>query len=205
MDEEIQAHLFEPFFTTKGIGRGTGLGLSTVYGIVKQNEGFIKVTSEAGKGSTFKIYLPRPVERTIDAARRVAEAKRVAFGRETVLLVEDQSEILTLCQAILENLGYRVLSAGTPGTAVQMAEKQPEGIQLLITDVVMPEMNGPDLARRLRAIYPNLRCLFMSGYTADIIAHKGILDKGVHFIQKPFSVKELASKVRQALDQKKGG
>jgi PAS domain S-box-containing protein len=204
MEEEVQQHLFEPFFTTKGIGQGTGLGLATVYGIVKQNDGFIHVISEPGKGSTIQIYLPGHARGKAEAVRRdVVADHQVVPGKETVLLVEDQLELLSLCRAILENLGYRVLSAGSARNALQLAATHGADIHLLVTDVVMPEMNGPDLAKRLHEAYPKLKCLFMSGYTADIIAHKGILEKGIAYIQKPFSVSQLAAKVSQVLGEQK--
>ena len=201
MEQEILAHIFEPFFTTKETGKGTGLGMATVYGIVKQNNGFINVYSEPGKGTTFKICLPRYAGKT---ARTSAEGPTEVAkgGPETVLLVEDEPSILKLGKTMLEGLGYRVLTAGTPGEAIRLAEKHAGEIHLLMTDVVMPEMNGRDLAKRLLSLYPSLKRLFMSGYTANVIAHHGILDEGVYFIQKPFSIKDLAAKVSEALDQK---
>jgi protein kinase len=199
MDKDQLDRIFEPFFTTKEAGRGTGLGLSTVYGIVKQNGGFIYVYSEPGGGSTFKVYLPRfegeIVERTTEMT---AEMPR---GRgETVLLVEDDAVLLIIGRELLESLGYRVLSASTPGEALRHVQGHAEEIQLLITDVVMPEMNGRDLANLLTSLKPGLKCLFASGYTADVIAHRGVLDEGVHFLQKPFSLEQLAVRVRQAME-----
>jgi PAS domain S-box-containing protein len=199
MDKETLSHLFEPFFTTKGVGRGTGLGLATVYGIVKQNDGFINVYSEPAKGSSFRIYLPRHAGQV--AAESKANAGASPKGRgETVLVVEDEAAILKLTQKILERLGYRVLTAGAPAAAIALAGEPGTHLHLLITDVVMPGMNGRELADRLRQLYPGLNCLFMSGYTADAIAHHGVLDQGVLFIQKPFSTSDLARKARQALD-----
>ncbi len=200
MNEEIQQHLFEPFFTTKGIGEGTGLGLATVYGIVQQNGGFIDVFSKPGLGSTFKIYFPRLRAGAEETQADICPSQDNLSGRETVLLVEDEPELLNLCESMLIDLGYRVLRASTPASAIQLARSHVESIHLLITDVVMPEMNGLDLARRLKVIHPDLKCLFMSGYTANVIADKGILDKGVNFIQKPFSMNELAVKLRKALE-----
>jgi PAS domain S-box-containing protein len=199
MSRETLAHLFEPFFTTKGLGVGTGLGLATVYGIVKQNNGFIYVYSEPDRGTTFKIYLPRHVGKTekLQAEGPTDEAGR---GYETVLLVEDEPAILNLGRVMLERLGYQVLAAGRPGEAIRLAEEHTGQIHLLMTDVVMPEMNGRDLAKNLLSLYPDLKRLFMSGYTANVIAHHGVLDQGVHFIQKPFSLKELTAKVREALE-----
>ncbi|MFO7685212.1 MAG: ATP-binding protein, partial [Desulfobacterales bacterium] len=199
MDEPILEQLFEPFFTTKPVGRGTGLGLPTIYGIVKQNNGFINVYSELGRGTTVKLYLPRYLGRAFMGSQAIAP-EPVRQGRETVLLVEDEPSILDLGKLMLEKLGYRVLAAATPGEALAMAETHCGEIDLLMTDVVMPEMNGRDLARRLLSLYPNLNRLFMSGYTANVIAHHGVLDEGVHFIQKPFSFKDLADKVREVLD-----
>ncbi len=199
MDANTLAHLFEPFFTTKEVGKGTGLGLATVYGIVKQNAGYVDVRSEPGRGTTFQIYLPRhkgPSSR--DPAP--APAAPVAKGHETILLVEDEPSILGVGKTMLEKMGYRVLAAPTPGEALRLAEAHSGDIHLLITDVIMPEMNGRELAKNLLSLYPHLRRLFMSGYTADVIAAHGVLDDGTHFIQKPFTMKTLSEKVREALD-----
>jgi CheY-like chemotaxis protein len=201
MDKEMIDKIFEPFFTSKGVGQGTGLGLSTVYGIVKQNNGFINVYSEPGKGTTFKIYLPRYAGRAEDAQRETAVEIPLNRG-ETLLLVEDEPAILTMCTMILEQLGYRVLAAGSPSEAIGLAEKHASEIHLLITDVVMPGMNGRDLAERLHALFPRMEILFMSGYTSNVLAHRGVLDEGMNFIQKPFSMKSLAVKVRDALEDK---
>jgi len=200
MDREIQKKVFEPFFTTKGIGKGTGLGLATVYGIVKQNNGFINVYSEPGAWATFKIYLPRFLDQTLSSLDGVEEKAILPGGHETVFLVEDEDAILKMGKRMLESLGYRVMASASPVEALEMAQKHSEGLDLLITDVVMPEMNGRDLSRQLQQIHPGLRSLFMSGYTANVIAHRGVLDAGVHFIQKPFSKKDLAMKVRSILD-----
>ena len=201
MDKEILSRIFEPFFTSKGLGRGTGLGLATVYGIVKQNNGFINVYSEAGKGTTFKIYLSRYAGQAVDSQReRVMEIPR--SRGETVLLVEDEPALLTMAGMMLEKLGYRVLAAGTRDEAIGLAEEHANEIQLLITDVIMPEINGKDLAERLQSLYPGMKILYMSGYTADVIVHRGVLDEGVNFIQKPFSMKDLAVKVRDAMRKK---
>jgi len=199
MSKEVRENIFEPFFTTKKLGKGTGLGLSTAYGIVKQNDGFIYVASELGKGTTFKIYLPRFEAETVQVHSEHVAVKRPA-GTETILLVEDDEAILNVGKMILENLGYTVLAAQTPVDSIRLAEEHPGDIHLLITDVVMPEMNGRQLAGQLSTIRPNLKCLYMSGYTADVIAHRGILDEGLNFIQKPFGSDDLAAKVRQALD-----
>lgn len=199
MDKKTIGQLFEPFFTTKGQGQGTGLGLATVYGIVKQNNGFIDVFSESGRGTTFKIYLPLNADgrEPPDAPRAAGPALR---GLETILLVEDEPSILAMGKTMLERLGYRVLGAATPAHALRLAQEHSGEIHLLMTDVVMPEMNGRDLNRSLSARHPGLKCLFMSGYTPDAIAHHGVLDEGVHFIQKPFTMATLSAKVRQALD-----
>ncbi|MFO8091003.1 MAG: PAS domain S-box protein [Desulfatiglandaceae bacterium] len=199
MDKETLDNIFEPFFTTKGVGEGTGLGLSTVFGIVKQNDGFINVYSEPDKGTTFKIYLPLCAGE--DTGLNLQETTEIPGGHgETVLIVEDEASVLKLAQRILERSDYTVLTAATPGEAMSLAEEHGGEIQLVITDVVMPEMNGRDLAEQLKAYYPALKVLFMSGYTANVIAHRGILDEGVHFIQKPFSNRELGQKVREALE-----
>ena len=199
MDAETRSHLFEPFFTTKEVGKGTGLGLATVYGMVKQNNGFIDVHSEPGRGTTFKIYLPRNTAET-GRTRMKDAAQPAARGHETILLVEDEPMILDITTKMLERQGYTVQAAATPGEAIRLAREHAGEIHLLMTDVVMPEMNGRDLAKNLLSLYPNLKRLFMSGYTADVIAHHGVLDEGVQFIQKPFSVQTLAVKVREVLD-----
>jgi two-component system, cell cycle sensor histidine kinase and response regulator CckA len=195
MDDETMRNLFEPFFTTKGVGKGTGLGLSTVYGIVKQNDGFINVTSEPGRGTTFKITIPRHAGSIVEASAASAAELPQGHG-ETLLLVEDEPALLNMGKEMLEKLGYTVLSAGAPRDAMRLADEHAGEIHLLMTDVVMPEMNGRDLAERLLANNPGMKCLFMSGYTADVIARHGALDEGVHFIQKPFSMGDLAVKVR---------
>ena len=200
MDKGTLSHLFEPFFTTKEAGRGTGLGLATVYGAVKQNLGYISVHSEPNHGTTFTIYLPRHVGKAAQVQPDGA-ARLVPSGHETILLVEDEPSILRLAKTMLERQGYAVLAASTPGAAIQLAEQHPGEIHLLMTDVVMPEMNGRVLAKNLLALYPQIKRLFMSGYTADLIARHGVLDEGVPFIQKPFTMDSLATKVRDALDE----
>jgi len=200
MDEDTLAKIFEPFFTTKEVGHGTGLGLAMVYGIVNQNSGFIDVYSVPGQGTSFKIYLPRHLGKE-ERERLAGPQEPAKLGQETVLLVEDEPTILNIGKEMLKMQGYRVLAAGTPGEAIRLAEEHMGEIHLLMTDVVMPEMNGRELARKLLTLYPGLKRLFMSGYTADIIAYHGILDEEVHFIQKPFSFDGLAAKVREVLDQ----
>lgn len=198
MDEETVEHVFEPFFTTKAMGKGTGLGLSTVYGIVRQNDGFVNVYSEPRRGTTFRIYLPRSGEDAPAFARRDRSEVRRGEG-ETVLVVEDDEAILKLAVRMLESLGYSVLGSRTPSTAIAQAEEHTGRIHLLLTDVVMPEMNGRELAARLKAIRPDLHVVYMSGYTANVIAHRGVLEEGVSFVAKPFSLEDLADRVREAL------
>jgi two-component system cell cycle sensor histidine kinase/response regulator CckA len=199
MDKETVANLFEPFFTTKDVGEGTGLGMATVYGIVRQNDGFINVYSEIGSGTTFKIYLPRQDQKQIDFVQKVSE-KKILKGDETILLVEDEKAILGTTKMMLERLGYTVLTALSADEALELAnEFVPDGIHLLMTDVVMPKMNGRDLSQELIKSYPNLKCLFMSGYTANVIAHHGILDEGLNFINKPYTKQDLSIKLREIL------
>jgi two-component system, cell cycle sensor histidine kinase and response regulator CckA len=200
MDGSTIKKIFEPFFTTKGPGEGTGLGLAMVYGIVKQNAGQINVYSEPAKGTTFRIYLPRCIREEIVQADQV---ENIQHGQgETVFLLEDEVTVLELTKSMLEGLGYQVLAASTPAEALAEAEANTGKIQLLITDVIMPGMNGRELAERFKAILPDTRFLFMSGYTANVIGSLGGIEEGIHFIQKPFSLKELAGKVRAALEVK---
>jgi signal transduction histidine kinase/CheY-like chemotaxis protein len=199
MNQQTLAHLFEPFFTTKEVGKGTGLGLAMVYGIMKQNDGFIDVESEPGQGATFSIYLPRHIGSAEQPPKQGAAAQ-ASNRREIILVVEDEPSNLKLIERMLERQGYVVLAAGTPGEAIRVAREHAGKIHLLVTDVIMPEMNGRDLARKLLSLDPRLKCLFMSGYTADVIAQRGVLDEGVSFIQKPFSIKDLSDKIRETLD-----
>jgi PAS domain S-box-containing protein len=198
MDKETLNNIFEPFFSTKGL-KGTGLGLSTVYGIVKQNNGFINVYSELGKGTTVKIYLPRYNE-TVSHPHVQRLEEPTEIGDETILLVEDEKAILRITTIMLESLGYIVLAASSPIEALTISKSHPGKIDLLMTDVVMPEMSGPELAKSMLNLYPNLRCLFMSGYTATVIARHKVSKGGVHFLHKPFSKQDLAKKVREAFD-----
>ena len=198
MSQDVLDHVFEPFFSTKGVGQGTGMGLATVYGIVEQNGGYIGVCSEPGAGTIFRIYLPRTAPGP-KPQRLPEEPVGRPGGSETVLLVEDEKSLRVTCGKFLEALGYTVLTAATPAIALALAEQHPGAIHLLLTDVIMPGMTGPQLARRLLADRPALRCLFMSGYTADAIAQRGVLDDGVQFMQKPFSRDVLAHRVRAAL------
>ncbi len=200
MSKEILDKLFEPFFTTKELGKGTGLGLATVYGIVKQNAGFISVDSEPGRGASFKVHLPLYASEA--PSQEEGSQAPAAKGSETVLLVEDEQMLLDIAKLGLENAGFKVLAVTEPAEALRIAKESKGEIHLLITDVVMPKMNGKDLERSLRALRPKLKCLFMSGYTSDVLAPHGILDEGVNFIQKPFLTQELATKAREALDRK---
>ncbi|RJX29397.1 MAG: response regulator [Desulfarculus sp.] len=199
MDAELVTHIFEPFFTTKGEGKGTGLGLSTVFGIVKQYDGFIHTYSEPGLGTTFKIYFPRFLGQA-EVPIRKAEEKPV-WGAETVLVVEDEKQLLDLSKVVLERHGYNVLPAATPSEACQLARDYQGEIHLLLTDVVMPEMNGKELQARILAVRPGIKTVFMSGYTANAIVHRGVIKKGVAFISKPFTINSLTRKVREALDK----
>jgi CheY-like chemotaxis protein len=202
MDRQTIAHIFEPFFTTKESGRGTGLGLSTVYGIVKQSGGYIWVYSEPGKGTTFKIYLPRVAEST-RAAAQVALAPELAAtepGTETILLVEDEANLRYLARQFLEKQGYRVIDAADGAVAMQVAVAHEGVIHLLLTDVIMPGMNGRELAQHILEIRPHVKVLYMSGYTENVIGRNGTLDAGVRLLQKPFTLHDLKSKVREVLD-----
>jgi PAS domain S-box-containing protein len=198
MDETVRKQIFEPFFTTKGVGKGTGLGLSTVYGIVQQNGGWIDAWSEVGVGTTFKLYLPR-----IDACAVEVEERSVSAGGggETILLVEDQEAVRSFAKAVLRQHGYQVIHAGDGDQALSVVKLHSGPIHLLLTDVVMPGLNGRELSVRLRELCPDLKVLFISGYTADVIAQRGVLDPGVAFLHKPFSQEELAQKVREVLDR----
>ena len=202
MDKTTLKQVFEPFFTTKAAGKGTGLGLSTVYGIAKQNDGFVYVYSEPGKGTTFKIYMPRYHGDTIREASTKSEETPRSKG-ETILLVEDDPAILRIAGMMLERLGYSVLTAEGQEKTMEIAREHPGRIHLLMTDVVMPQMNGKELAEQVIKIRPETKTLFMSGYTANVIAHQGILGKGVHFIEKPFMTDGLAWKVREVLNDKR--
>jgi CheY-like chemotaxis protein len=200
MDSEIIAHIFEPFFTTKESGRGTGLGLSTVYGIVKQSGGYIWVDSEPGKGSTFKVYLPRadePIEQEAPQQRPSAEHR----ASEVVLLVEDEEAVRDLVRTILAGQGYEVIVAIDPQHAEEIAKKFPGEIHLLLTDMVMPGTSGRELADRILEIRPNIRVLYMSGYTENVMTSGGMLERGLAFLQKPFSPALLNQKIREILTE----
>jgi CheY-like chemotaxis protein len=198
MDAATLSHIFEPFFTTGETGEGVGLGLATVFGAVTQNDGFIDVSSELGSGTTFAIYLPRHVSPRAPAfdARPTAVA---SSGHETILLVEDEPALLRITTKMLQSRGYTVLQASGPEEALRVAGQHSNQIDLLLTDVIMPGMNGRDLTAAMHTLHPHVRQLFMSGYPSDVIATHGVLEEGVHFIQKPFQIAQLATKVREAL------
>jgi len=202
MTDEVQARIFEPFFTTKGKGKGTGLGLSTVYGIVKQSRGSIWVYSEPGKGATFKIYFPR-VEAEVSGRKKMEAEKEGLCGTETVLVVEDDETVRNMAVKVLERYGYHVIAAGGGEDAIRVLQEHQGPIHLMLTDVIMPAMSGKDLAKRLSELQPDLKVLFMSGYTDNAVVHHGILEKGIVFLQKPFTVFGLAKKVREVLDGEK--
>ncbi len=198
MDGETASRIFEPFFTTKQPGKGTGLGLATVYGIAKQNNGFISVYSEPGQGTTFRTYFPRFSQNGVEAQK--AEESPPIQGSETVLLVEDDTMVRDLTKKMLEKTGYTVIAAESPTRALELCESPDIRFDLLITDVIMPEMSGPELRDMIEAKRPHTKALFISGYTSDIIAHRGVIDKGVQLLQKPFSLSDLTQKVRQIID-----
>jgi PAS domain S-box-containing protein len=202
MDSETQSHIFEPFFTTKGM-KGTGLGLSTVYGIVKQSGGYIWVFSEVSKGTTFQIYLPRvaSAEEGIPQIAAPIKTERVEPGTETILLVEDEANLRYLARQYLEKQGYRVIEAADGAVAMQIAVAHDSTIHLLLTDVIMPGMNGRELAQRISEIRPNVKVLYMSGYTENVVGHNGTLDTGVRLLQKPFNLRDLKRIVREVLDE----
>jgi CheY-like chemotaxis protein len=199
MDPETLSHLFEPFFTTKEPGRGTGLGLSTVYSIVKQSGGDIWPYSEPGRGTTFKIYLPR-VDEPLAAPAPPAAGGEAVDGTETILVVEDEPSVQALIRNILERHGYTVLEARHGAEAMGIAERHAGPIHLLLTDMVMPEMSGRELAEKLASVRPDTRVLYISGYTDTAIVHHGVLHPNAIFLQKPFSPSDLARKVRMVLD-----
>jgi PAS domain S-box-containing protein len=200
MTREVLDHLFEPFFTTKDIGKGTGLGLATVFGIVKQNQGLIQVESTPGQGTTFRIYFPRSLANSMNSSI-TPQISKPARGTETIVIVEDEENILHLVVLTLRKQGYQVIPALTPETALNLAAAHNGPVDLLITDIVMPGMNGRDLMEKLSATQPRMKSLFMSGYTADVIAQHGALEAELHFLQKPFTIHSLLEKVRQILDQ----
>ena len=197
MDAETINHIFEPFFTTKELGKGTGLGLATVYGIVKQGGGFINVYSEPGRGTTFKIYIPVSTDET--EPLKIVDHQAPVPGSETVFLVEDDEMVRKMTEGCLRKLGYTVLTAAGPEEALAVFTRERNTVDLLLTDVVMPKMNGKVLYERLNSVKPDLKVLYMSGYTANVIVNHGVLNKGVQFISKPFNLSQLSKKVREAL------
>ncbi len=200
IDKKNLQHIFEPFFTTKGVGKGTGLGLSTVYGIVKQNHGFIECNSTPGKGTSIRIQLPLHHKEAVTVEHKSIKPLLIRHKQQTVLLVEDQPDILDMCKRMLEQQGFMVIPAEKPQEAIRIAEKNIDRIDLLLTDIVMPDMNGCELSDKLLLTHPNLKTLFMSGYTADIIASHGVVEDGVNFIQKPFTSKKLIKSVDELLN-----
>jgi len=199
MSDEVRSHLFEPFFTTKGLGKGTGLGLATTYGIIKQSGGHITVASELGHGTVFKIYLPAISEHA--EQKSAATASPPQPGQETILLVEDEDALRKLSTRILQNCGYTVLAAGNGREGVELGLQNRERIELIVTDVIMPLMGGKDMVKELKPILPRARILFMSGYTDDALSEHGVLEPGIYFLAKPFTSARLANKVREVLDQ----
>jgi CheY-like chemotaxis protein len=199
MSEEVKKHIFEPFFTTKEKGKGTGLGLSTVYGIVKQSEGYIRVRSEPGKGATFEIYLPC-VEGVGNASGLARAARGASAGTETILLVEDEEDVRELVCKILKKNGYTVLTAREGVEALALCEKHPGPIHLVLTDVVMPKMGGPEAVAQAQTLRPDMKVLYMSGYTDHAALRRNVLKEDTPFLQKPFTSESLAGKVREVLD-----
>ncbi|HTP57400.1 MAG TPA: ATP-binding protein, partial [Spirochaetia bacterium] len=203
MDREVLAHIFEPFFTTKEQGKGTGLGLSTVYGIVKQSGGYITCYSEPGKGTTFTIYFPRSYEASTQSSAHFAPSPALG-GTETILLVEDEETVRQFMHTVLESNGYTVLAASGGREAQAVIESLDCKVGLVVTDVVMPQMNGKELVLRLQNACPGLKALFISGYTGNAIEHHGMLDTGIDFMQKPFTSQELLGKIREILGRSQG-
>jgi CheY-like chemotaxis protein len=200
MDEKTASQVFEPFFTTKELGKGTGLGLSTVYGIVKQSGGFIWVYSEPGKGSTFKVYLPCTADRGVLPDKEGSPVEDLR-GEKSVLVVEDEESIRRLATEILGRYGYAVFTAGDGEEALRIATSHEGEIDLLLTDVIMPGMGGPELFERIRQLRPGIKVLYVSGYTNDAIVHQGVLDPGIAFLQKPYSPTSLVRKVKDVLEE----
>jgi signal transduction histidine kinase len=200
MTDKVKAHLFEPFFTTKPPGKGTGLGLATCFGIVRQSSGHIEVQSELGKGTTFKLYFPR-IQDAVEPARARNIATQVSGGTETVLLVEDEAVVRELAVETLRERGYTVMEAGNGEEGLRIARQHHGKIDLVLTDVVMPVMGGKEMADALRGTHPDTKILFTSGYTEDAIGHHGVLRAGIQFLQKPYLTVTLARRVREVLDE----
>ena len=198
MNETTRARLFEPFFTTKEAGKGTGLGLSTVYGIIKQSEGYVWVLSEPNQGATFEIFLPRTSEIAQESTR--AELHASSQGTETILLVEDDDALRSVAYRMLKQRGYQVLEAASGPEALRLASQTQDPIHLLLTDLVMPQMNGQELAQTLSALHAETKMLYMSGYVGEMVDRHGVLEPGVAFLQKPFTLEILSQKVREVLD-----
>jgi CheY-like chemotaxis protein len=201
MDSTTLAHIFEPFFTTKAEGKGTGLGLATVYGIVKQSGGHVLVYSEPGRGSTFKVYLPRVPEEVDAEGDESGEPEPALGGHETVMLVEDEESLRMMIQEILGESGYDVLDCATPEAAIEKARTHRGSIELLLTDVVLPRMSGRETAASLLAMRPGLRVVYMSGYTDQVVGQQGVIEPNTHFLQKPFTAEALLRKLRLVLDE----
>ena len=203
MDKETQSHMFEPFFTTKEQGKGTGLGLATVYGIIKQSGGYIWIYSEPSQGTTFKIYLPR-FEAGLRAIEPEPPSSSVVKAEETVLVVEDEGALRELDCEFLERSGYEVLGAGNGAAAMEISKRHQGPIHLLMTDAIMPGMSGRELALQMQGLRPDIRVLYVSGYTDDVVLRNGLLEPGTAFLQKPFTKDSLTQKVRAVLDGKRG-
>jgi CheY-like chemotaxis protein len=201
MDKETRDQIFEPFFTTKNIGQGTGLGLATVYGIVKQHQGTIWVYSEPGQGTTFKVYLPASDDLQADEGKAVPAVLTETRGSETVLVIEDDDMVRDLAVSVLRDQGYNVLSAASGVQCLEMLQAYRGPFDLLLTDVIMPDLNGKELYEKVLRSHPKVRVLYMSGYTGNVISHHGVLEGGVAFLQKPFSAQGLCLKVREVLDR----
>jgi CheY-like chemotaxis protein len=198
----VLSHLYEPFFTTKAIGEGTGLGLATVYGIIQQSQGSIWVYSEPGEGTTFTIYLPRSDRRETLPAKP-EDAPATLRGTETLLVVEDQDQLRRMAVKVLRDHGYRVIEGSNPGEALLHCERYPGPIHLLLSDVVMPGMTGPEMVERIRPLRPSIKVLFMSGYSEQALQHHRDLELAGGYLQKPFSAEALAARVRKALDPRR--
>ena len=201
ISEEVREHIFEPFFTTKEVGKGTGLGLATCYGIIQQSGGHMEVSSEPGQGTSFKVYLP-VTEEAFETRLKIVGSSISPQGKETVLLAEDEPLVRSMVATVLRDRGYEVLEASNGEEALRMVQKHGgEGIELLLTDVVMPQMNGPELAEQLQATHPDIKVLFTSGYTGDSVSQLNLLATGTDFLAKPYLPETLAVKVREVLDR----
>lgn len=202
IEAAVLPHIFEPFFTTKPTGKGTGLGLSTVYGIVKQSGGGIQVESQVGHGTVFRIYLPATADDSRKHAERAAAQQQIAGGSETILLTEDEPELRELTRIFLQSYGYKVLEAASGAQAIRIAEECPDPIHLLLTDVIMPGMSGRQLGERIVGKRPQIKIVYMTGYTDDMVVQHRVLEPGVQLLQKPFTKAELGMKVRATLDER---